>query len=113
MLLQRLAPGSSQAKQQIPLRGHKVSMLTHTYEHKPPRNIEVTIFNHQDDSPFFVWPDVWSGELQIQKKYALIYGYTWHRISFLRPGVIKQHKPNQTKPQQQYLTFTIHNIKHV
>ena len=26
------------------------------------------------------------------------YGHTWHRMSLLRPGVIKQHKPNQTKP---------------
>ena len=24
------------------------------------------------------------------------YGHTWHRMSLLRPGVIKQHKPNQT-----------------
>ena len=25
------------------------------------------------------------------------YGHTWHRISLLRPGVIKQHKPSNTK----------------
>ena len=24
------------------------------------------------------------------------YGHTWHQMSLLRPGVIKQHKPNQT-----------------
>ena len=39
-------------------RGDKVSMLTHTSEHKFPRNIEVTICNHQADSPLYVWPDV-------------------------------------------------------
>ena len=37
--------------------GDKVGMLTHTYEHKTPRNIEVTIYNHQSDSPLYVWPD--------------------------------------------------------
>ena len=26
------------------------------------------------------------------------YGHTWHRMSLLRLRVIKQHKPNQTKP---------------
>ena len=30
------------------------------------------------------------------------YGHTWHRMSFLRPGVIKQHKPNQTSLVSQY-----------
>ena len=35
----------------FPLRGDKVSMLTHTYPHKPLRNTEVTICNHQTDSP--------------------------------------------------------------
>ena len=33
------------------LGGDKVSMLTHTYPHKPLRKIEVTIRNHQVDSP--------------------------------------------------------------
>ena len=50
--------------------GDKVSMLTHTYEHKTLRNIEVTICNHQADSPLYVWPDVCSGEFQVQKKYS-------------------------------------------
>ena len=27
------------------------------------------------------------------------YVHTWHWISLLRPGVIKQHKPKQTKPE--------------
>ena len=70
-------------------------MLTHTYPHKPQKKIKVTICNHQADSPLYVWPDVWSGDLQVLKKY----GHTWHRMSLLRPGVIKQHKPNQTKPK--------------
>ena len=33
------------------LEGDKVSMLTHTYPHKLLRKIEVTICNHQADSP--------------------------------------------------------------
>ena len=41
-----------------PLWGDKVSMLTHIYPHKPWRNIEVTMQNHQADSPLYVWPDV-------------------------------------------------------
>ena len=40
------------------LRGDKVSVLPHTYPHKPVTNIEVTICNHQADSPLYVWPDV-------------------------------------------------------
>ena len=32
-----------------PLEGDKVSMFTHTYPHKPPRNIKVTTCNHQAD----------------------------------------------------------------
>ena len=36
-----------------------------------------------------MWPNVWSGDLQVEKKY----GHPWHRMSLLRPGVIKQHKP--------------------
>ena len=49
----------------IPLRGNKVSLLTHTYPHKPLRKIKVTMRNHQVDSPFYVWPDVRSGDLQV------------------------------------------------
>ena len=43
---------------QLPFGADKVSMLTHTYPHKPLRKIKVTIFNHQADSPLYVWPDV-------------------------------------------------------
>ena len=42
----------------ISLGGDKVSMLTHTYPHKPLRKNKVTICNHQADSPLYVWPDV-------------------------------------------------------
>ena len=42
--------------------------------------------------PLCVWPNVWSGDLQVLKKYR----HTWHRMSSLGPGVIKQHKPNRT-----------------
>ena len=40
------------------LGGDKVSMLTHTYPHKPLRKIEVTICNHQADSLLYVWLNV-------------------------------------------------------
>ena len=52
-------------KQPQPLGGDKVSMLTYTYPHKPLRKIKVTICNRQADSPLYVWPDVWSGDLQV------------------------------------------------
>ena len=41
----------------LTLWGDKVSILTHTYPHKP--KIKVTICNHQADNPLYVWPDVW------------------------------------------------------
>ena len=37
---------------------NKVSMLTHTYPHKPLRKIKVVICNHQADNPLYMWPDV-------------------------------------------------------
>ena len=66
-----------------------VCTLTHAYPHKqkPLRKMKVTICNHQVDNPLCVWPDVWSDDLQVLKKC----GHTWHRMSLLRPGVIKQH----------------------
>ena len=42
-------------------------MLTHTYPHKPPRKIKVAIWNHQVDSPCYLWLDVCSGDLQRKK----------------------------------------------
>ena len=36
----------------------EVSMLNHTYPHKPLRKIKVTTCNHQADSPLYVWSDV-------------------------------------------------------
>ena len=41
-------------------RGDKVSMLTHTYPHKLVRKIR-----DQADSPLYVWPNIWSRELQV------------------------------------------------
>ena len=74
----------------FPLRGDKVSMLTHIYPHKPWRNIEVTICKITRLTAHFVWPDVWSADLHL---FVKKYGHTWHRMSLLRPDVIKQHKP--------------------
>ena len=47
------------------LGSHKVSMLTHTSQHKPLRKIEGAISKHQTDSQLYVWPKVWSGDLQV------------------------------------------------
>ena len=47
------------------VKGDKVSVLTHTYKNLPLRKIEVTMCNHQADSPLDVYPDVWSGDLQV------------------------------------------------
>ena len=41
----------------LPLGDDKVSMLSHTYPHKPLRKTKVTICNHQADSPLYVWAD--------------------------------------------------------
>ena len=51
--------------------GDKVSMFTHTYPHKHLRKIKVTICSHQADSPLYVWPDVWSGDLQVWKSMVI------------------------------------------
>ena len=40
------------------------------------------------DNSFYLWFDVWSGDLQAKKRE---YGYTWHQMSLLRPRVIKQN----------------------
>ena len=50
--------------------------------------------NHQADSPLYVWPDVWSNDLQVKQKY----GHTWYRMSLLRRGVIKQHSESPSSP---------------
>ena len=39
---------------QFTLRGYKVSMLAHTYPHKPPRKNNLIMCNHQADSPLCV-----------------------------------------------------------
>ena len=70
-------------------------VITHTYPHKPMTKIKVTICNHQAESPLYVWFGVWSGDLQnnLEKD-----GHTWHWMSLLRPGVIKQYKPSLSLP---------------
>ena len=49
----------------MPSGGGKVSMLTHTYPYKPLKKIKVTICNQQADRQLYVWPDVWSGDVQV------------------------------------------------
>ena len=82
-----------------PLWGDKVSMLTHIYPHKPWRNIEVTLCKSPGWQPTLcvAWCLIYWFALVYKK-----YGHTWHRMSLLRPDVIKQHKPNQTKLFQLY-----------
>ena len=70
------------------LRGDKVSMLIHSYSHKPLREIKVSICNHQVDSSYFWWPGVSSGDLQAKSKKE--YGHMWHQMSLMRPWVTKQ-----------------------
>ena len=77
-----------------PLWGDKVSMLIHihcipTQTAKEDWSDHMQI--HQADSPRYVWPDIWLADLQVYTKY----GHTWHQMSLLRLGVIKQRKPNQ------------------
>ena len=82
-------------------------MFTHTYPHKPLRKIKVTICNHQADIPLYVWPDVWSGDVQALKKYI----HTWHWKSLLRPGVIKQHKSCTHRNQKvSYAVLTYQSV---
>ena len=40
----------------------------------------MTIYNRQADSPLHVWPDVWSGDLEV-----LIDSFYMHQMSLLRP----------------------------
>ena len=58
LFFQNLTVGKSHRSSEFFPRGDKVSMLTHTYPHKPQRKTKVTICNHQADSPLYVWPDV-------------------------------------------------------
>ena len=74
--------------------GDKVSMLTHIYPHKPQRKIEVTICKITRLTTHFMCGLM--SDLLICK-FIKTYGHTWHRMSLLRPGVIKPHK---TKPNQ-------------
>ena len=64
------------------------SMLTHVYPHKPLRKIELTICNHQADSPLYVLPDVWCDDLQVHKKYGWM--SRWDQVW------LNNTKPNQT-----------------
>ena len=64
-----------------------------TYPLTPQRKIEVTICNHQDDSPFYVWPDVWCGICKLKKKY----GHTWPNV--LNWDQVSLNNSNQTLSQ--------------
>ena len=72
-----------------------VSMLIHTYPHRPLRKIKVTICWEPNRLTAHFMCGLMS-DLVICKFWK--YGHTWHRMSLLRPGVIKQHKANSTQP---------------
>ena len=66
---------------------------THIYPHKPLRKIWVTICKHQADGPLYVWPNVWSGDLQVLEKSMVIHDTEcpyWDQVS------LNNTKPNQT-----------------
>ena len=70
-------------------------MSTHTYPHKSLSKI----CNHQADSSFYVCD--WMSALVICK-HRKEYGHTWHWMSLLKPGVIKQHE-TQTQTTRIFL----------
>ena len=55
------------------LGGDEVDIVTHTYPHKFLRKIKVAICDHKVDRPFYLWPDVCSGDLQSSKKSTVWY----------------------------------------
>ena len=72
--------------------GEKVSMLTHIYTHtKPGGTLKWSYAKSPGWQPTLcaVWCLICWLALAYKK-----YSHTWHRMSLLRPGVIKQHKPN-------------------
>ena len=75
------------------LRGYKVSMKTHTYPHKPLGKIKVDICNHQVDSPFYLWPDVCSGDMQAQKR-------AW---SYMTLNILTETRCHTTQKSKSYL----------
>ena len=50
--------------------GDKVSMLTHTYPHKPQK-IKVAICSPHIDVPLYMWPDVCSGDFQAEESVVI------------------------------------------
>ena len=64
-----------------------------TYPHKPPEEDEIAICHHQADSPPYVWPVVCSGDLLAEKRvWSSRQGHTWHLMSLLRTGVMKEQQ---------------------
>ena len=47
---------------------------------------------------------VWQPTLCVALCLIWLSGHAWHQMSLLRPGVIKQHKPNQTSIQNFHKT---------
>ena len=87
-----------------------VSMLTHIYPHKPLRKIEVTRLTAQCTCGLM-------SDLEIDKP-RKEYGQTWHWMSLLRPGGIKQHRTRNffvrhvvyLMKSWRYVRLTIRNV---
>ena len=74
--------------------------LNHAYPHKPLRKIKVAISNHQADCSFYLWPNVWSGDLQIQNR-VCTWHWMWHCPYW------NQMSLNSTKTQTLSLTLAL------
>ena len=70
--------------------GDKVSMLTHIYPHKAGGRLKWSYAKSPGWHPTLCVASCLICWFALAYKK---YGHTWHRMSLLRPGVIKQHKP--------------------
>ena len=53
--------------------GDTMSMLTHTYSHKPLRKIKIPICHHQVESPVYIRPDFRNDNLQSKEMSMDVY----------------------------------------
>ena len=84
--------------------GDKVSMLTHIYPHNPGGKLKWPYAKSPGWQPTLcvAWCLICWFALVYKK-----YGHTWHKMSLLRPDVIKQHKTNK----QYIITMHCQNVR--
>ena len=90
------------------LRGHKWVCLS-IYTHLHPKGILKWPYANTTLTAHFMCGLM--SDLAICK-FKKKYGHTWHRMSLLRPGVIKQHKPNLKSSLIQRITMCPHGYHH-